>query len=452
MNQSLKIAAELRELSISVSYDLAIAKVAMQIQSAKSPTYDSLFIHLGTFHVMIAYFEAVGKFIAGCGLMNIAVDSGLLASGSVESFLLGKHFNRCKRIHPIMSLGLEILNFQLFVGNRNITIRDILRTELRNFDEGRLSLTAVLDNEEMSELMNSYLSHREACLNGVFGKTVQFYTTYINLINYYHSSNRSIRTGDFEIFKYVLPKVAILFFVLNQPNYARWLVKYHNNLLTIGETHPEIGEAMEKGCLGIQRTHKSFSRQPIDLSLKQTINVEAAKRLVGIINFTNSILARQRWCKSHEIFSSVISYTYKAAGLQKGQDVTNDLEIHNIKRDTKLLKTFINGFTKFMNPFDYSLDKNLLHNISNGKSASENITNFLLDMESVGNQLREKFISECSVSPDRFNRPIQRVKICNFTSEAAKIKFKSGNNVQEVRMQRDLFGRMLGISFFISME
>ncbi|CAD6229793.1 GSCOCG00012135001-RA-CDS, partial [Cotesia congregata] len=113
-------------------------------------------------------------------------------------------------------------------------------------------------------------------------KTVQFYTTYINFINYYYLLNRSIRTGDFEIFKYVLPKIANLFFVLNQPNYARWLVKYHDNLLKIGETHPEISEAMKKGYLGIQRTDKSFSRHPIDLTLEQTINAEAVKRLVGI--------------------------------------------------------------------------------------------------------------------------------------------------------------------------
>ncbi|CAG5085062.1 Protein of unknown function [Cotesia congregata] len=230
----------------------------------------------------------------------------------------------------------------------------------------------------MSELMNSYFAHREACLNGEFGKTVQFYTTYINFINYYYLLNRSIRTGDFEIFKYVLPKIANLFFVLNQPNYARWLVKYHDNLLKIGETHPEISEAMKKGYLGIQRTDKSFSRHPIDLTLEQTINAEAVKRLVGIINFTNSISARQRWCKSHEIRSSVISHTYEVTGLQKRQDVTNDLEKHNIKRDTKLLKNFISSFSKFMNPFDSSLDKNFLHNISNGKSASENVQKFLL--------------------------------------------------------------------------
>ena len=63
--------------------------------------------------------------------------------------------------------------------------------------------------------------------------------------------SRSVRAGDFALYKYILMKIANLFFVFIQPNYARWLVKYHNNLLTIDETHPEIAEAMEKGYLGI---------------------------------------------------------------------------------------------------------------------------------------------------------------------------------------------------------
>lgn len=112
MKESQKIAEELGENCISVTYDLAIAKMAMQIQATEKPKFDNLFIHLGAFHIMFAYFKSVGKFIADCGLMNVAVDTELLASGSVNSFLDGKHFNRCKRLHPLMALGLEIMNFR----------------------------------------------------------------------------------------------------------------------------------------------------------------------------------------------------------------------------------------------------------------------------------------------------------------------------------------------------
>lgn len=83
MKESLKIAEELGKKNICVSYDLDIARVAMQMQSIEKPVYDNLFIHLGAFDIMLVYFKAMGKFIAGCSLMNVDGDSELLDSGSV---------------------------------------------------------------------------------------------------------------------------------------------------------------------------------------------------------------------------------------------------------------------------------------------------------------------------------------------------------------------------------
>ncbi|GFW34879.1 hypothetical protein TNCV_978171 [Trichonephila clavipes] len=90
MKQSKKIYEEVKQSSIQVTYDLAIAKVALQIQATKKPDFDNLFIHLGAFHIMMAYFKAVGKVIIDCGLTNIMVQSHLLASGSGFK---AKHFN-----------------------------------------------------------------------------------------------------------------------------------------------------------------------------------------------------------------------------------------------------------------------------------------------------------------------------------------------------------------------
>lgn len=84
-------------------------------------------------------------------------------------------------------------------------------------------------------------------------------------------------------------------------------MKYHDNFLKIDEPHPGLRIALEKGLFGVKRTSKPFSREPIDLTLEQTIIADTANKLTGIINNTNSISARQRWCKSHSIRSTMIS-------------------------------------------------------------------------------------------------------------------------------------------------
>ncbi|GFX17018.1 uncharacterized protein TNCV_2519941 [Trichonephila clavipes] len=94
---------------------------------------------------------------------------------------------------------------------------------------------------------------------------------------------------------------------VNQPNYARWCVKYLDNLNKVDETHPGLKNDFMNGCFGIKRTDKPFSSIPIDLTLEQTINAEAARCLSGIAHFTNSLAARQRWTKRHSIRAIIIS-------------------------------------------------------------------------------------------------------------------------------------------------
>ena len=65
--RSLQIAQEARKNSIVVTYDLAIVKIAMQIQKEESPVYGNIFVSLGSFHIEMAYFKAVGKIISQSG-------------------------------------------------------------------------------------------------------------------------------------------------------------------------------------------------------------------------------------------------------------------------------------------------------------------------------------------------------------------------------------------------
>lgn len=446
MKQSQNICQEVQQSSIQVTYDLAIAKVALQIQATEAPRFDNLFIHLGPFHIMMSYFKTIGKFISDCGLSNIMVQSNLLASGSVNGFLEGKHFNRCKRLHPLMAVGLEVLHFKSFLATRGAVVSDTMIEEITRLQNTPISSFKV-ENEELNELLNDYNMYKQKTRNGEHGKTPQFYLIYINLVHYYLTLSRSVRTGDFELFKFVLPKITNLFFICNQPNYARWTVRYCANLLNVAETHPDLFEEFQGGFFGIQRTGKPFSKQPIDLVLEQTINADAARRLTGIIQFTNSISARQRWARSHDIRSTIISSVYKDLDLTKEQDVTAEITQHTITNNCKQLWKFIDTFDLFKNPFDVEVPKDLLINIASGKAASEPVERFLLNIEENGDIKRKTFITECEADISRFEKSIKQTPLENFALDyTRKKKTKIGGKVQEIRIQRDLFGRMLGIS------
>ena len=80
-----------------------------------------------------------------------------------------------------------------------------------------------------------------------------------------------------------------------------WTVKYHNSLLTSEKVHVETFWEYQGGKFIINRTMKPFLENPTDLTLEQTVNVDAAIQRTGIAAITNSTSARQRWTESHSL-------------------------------------------------------------------------------------------------------------------------------------------------------
>ncbi|KAH9633488.1 hypothetical protein HF086_013165 [Spodoptera exigua] len=135
------------------------------------------------------------------------------------------------------------------------------------------------------------------------------------------------------------------------------------------------------------------------------------------------------------------------AGLQTHQDVSADLNPHNIRKNNKQLQKIVATFNQFINPFGLEVPKDQLINISSGKSASPPVEEFLLNVEANGDNLRKSFISECQPDIRRFEKAIKKTSIDNFSKDCEKKKkIQVGGKIQEVKIQRDLFGRMLGIS------
>ena len=78
-----KVSEECNKYNISVTYDLAIAKVAMQLQAEEKPTYDNVFIHLGPFHITCAFFFMLGKYLAESGGSHILNETRVIENGSL---------------------------------------------------------------------------------------------------------------------------------------------------------------------------------------------------------------------------------------------------------------------------------------------------------------------------------------------------------------------------------
>jgi len=79
-----------------------------------------------------------------------------------------------------------------------------------------------------------------------------------------------------------------------------------------------------------------------------------------------------------------------------------------------------------------------------GKATSGEVKDDLLGIIEKGSQWHSEFVDECKEDPARFERPIKRRKIMNFSYDAAKVKVTAKDQtMKEIRCTRDLFGRIL---------
>ena len=157
---------------MSVTYDLAIAKMAMEIQKEETPTYDDIFIGLGAFHIELSFFKVLGKYIADSGAPHIIATNHLIEEGSLVSFLLATHYKRCKRVHTLLALAMEILHFAAF----QVTLEenDLLVVEqLREFLEQSKEDADLVESlsDDVKALLKKYNTFTDQTRKGQQGKT-----------------------------------------------------------------------------------------------------------------------------------------------------------------------------------------------------------------------------------------------------------------------------------------
>lgn len=444
MVRSLKVARDTNQEYGFVTYDLAVAQKAYSIQALQAPVFDKLVILMGNFHLELAFYGAIGTFLADSGIEYLLTESGILGEGSVSGFIKGKFYNRCSRIHQILAAVMERALFKRYL--------DFLTDEEETLVQEICSYSSttaeycqtVTETTLLKNILDRYENFLHDNIEGKYGSTAAYWACYVYLINRVHRTlQRAVRTNDVDLYIRVLVCVNEVFFALNRPNYARWSSLF---LCKLRELDPTARAILDGGALSVRRTKKSYARCAVDLALEQTVNRDAASPMKGITFFRNSESAFRRWSVSLAQRGMAMSELRQMAGLQMGEEPMMQLRRWRIKRDNEDMDGLAKTVDNTCNPFASSAPTSLV-NLATGKITKEETEKFLLDTLSRGRRLREKFEEECATDSSRFLKPVARIKMLNFAAENIHVneakstlrKMKAAEGV------RDVFGRILAL-------
>ena len=116
---------------------------------------------------------------------------------------------------------------------------------------------------------------------------------------------RSLREGNFELYKESCKRLAPSFFALDSTNYARWLPVHIRDMESVDTKLPNLAAQFRKGHFVVNKTNRSFSALPVDHAHEQ--NNKTVKGDGGAIGLTESPTQLMRWMVSGPEMSRIIN-------------------------------------------------------------------------------------------------------------------------------------------------
>ena len=146
-----------------------------------------------------------------------------------------------------------------------------------------------------------------------------------------------------DLFIYTLGDMRSSFFAASRLKYARWMVCYHLNLLNIDKIHTAAKLILSSGGITVCHTVKNFSTAPVDLTLVQTVNADAASRLTCIAAFGADDSARKRSMITRAARSSIVSKFLAMTGNKSIDNTAKYLKLYRIKKVNEDLNKIAEG-------------------------------------------------------------------------------------------------------------
>ncbi len=247
-----------------ITLDVGAAIKAFHVVWNNPQAWSDIFIHLGDFHAMMAFFGVIGKYVAGSGFEDILFQTSLCSSGSITGVLSGKHYNRCWTVHEAFSEALERLFLERFMSDMPDSIKEYSKSPPEVS-----GVPPIIHEDDVKEYLTQYQSKILRCLNGDFGRTPQYLAQYMILVDRQRMLHYSVNSNDYDLrisrWNTSLP----LCFATNRVHYARYGTYYLQSLEHIDSTHPGAKEEIKSVGLSVWR-NKLRIGQSIDLAGEQS--------------------------------------------------------------------------------------------------------------------------------------------------------------------------------------
>lgn len=267
----LKLLVAMREKSIPFSFlvgDMPTYKTIVQLKAENPELFKDIIPILGAFHQQMSYIYAIYKRFKGSGMADTLVAAGIIAGGSVDQALRGKHYRRgvrCIMLWREYLIQERLKKIHTDISEDAKVCIDILRKALTESQETLNKAHMDLeDSDDIKELIHkvykkpgtdmgdfwvSFLEMTDPLVQNIHACHVQNFTEYL-------SSTYDMLAG---------------LMAYDNHEYGRWLPEYWAMLSSLSAEQM----AFFNDHFAQSMTGAPYSCQPMDLWIETTMNLNS---------------------------------------------------------------------------------------------------------------------------------------------------------------------------------
>ena len=363
------------------------------------------------------------KRFQGSGLADVLVASGVVAEGSCDQALRGKHFNRGVRCLRLFyeTLVHHALNHRLEGTTVSADVKATLKTLRESSDahELREAYDDLENNQEVKNLVETLLRDSSD------SDHASLYASFMEMVEILTQNIHALRTRNWEEFKSSLKLMRPWLKTYGNDKYGRTLPDF----CAIIESPPEEQEAFLSRMFAQSITGNPYSCVALEIWIESTMN-KGSKLKNGWIAILNNEKQLAANVLNANNVNRVRGVVLKHANQKKRNTKHADCSKSRMKADEKAVQDISDCFREFScDPFDLSNTK--LRSLQSGIPASEALIADFKSAKPEEEAWVADFTEQCIYSKQRsYYERIPRSKRLNFSTQeliivgglAAKLK------------------------------
>ena len=434
---------EVNQQYVITTFDLGVCMKAYPLLWNNPKRYEKHIVLNGTFHLVCAYLKMVGKKMDGSGLSDILLETGLIASGSLQGVISGKHYDRAMHCHKTMLECLERLLLEQYMAHQDEQelFSSIPADSMKKLDDlvqwlTETKLDAALDDDAVSNYIQGYLQYRVEVSEGSHGKTAQFWASYMSHICLVLSLVQAVKHNDFLAYAHCLHLITDIFFAFGGQNYARYLTYFSIFLANIEVSHPGATGLIKRGSMSVSRSFIPGNRCAVDKTMEETFMRHAKSHGgaggggFGVSGVLRNHDAYHRWVRTTHARSQYDNTTLNMADMLTDSlsgTMHRDVRPAEILKSEKCVRKAKEAVESFINPFIVD-DQDKLISLSSGAAATELIATDVLGAEKSGKEAQKAFIKDRLEKNEYFFEPVKRMNLRTLGDMNKNMKVTTANN------------------------